>query len=257
MPICKLCKSDTKLLNKSHIIPDFYYRECELYDQIHQLKMMKIDEKTGNLIQIKKQNTGIYDKQILCLTCDNELLGNLESYLRPFFFGGPIGIVGNPDFKKYIDKNGRKYIQITNISYMKAKLGLLSILWRASISNNEFFKPVKLDSTTQELLRLMLLNKDPKEINVLPTVCLSILGQNQSFKQVIAAPRLLNHSHGSGYIFLMSGIFLLFYVSHNFTDEQLEKNSISSKNHMIIHEIDDGDGLAWILSYFGLKSENK
>ena len=71
MPTCNLCKSDTQLLNKSHIIPDFYYRECELYDQKHQLKMMKIDEKTGKLIQLKKQNTGIYDKQILCSTCDN------------------------------------------------------------------------------------------------------------------------------------------------------------------------------------------
>lgn len=255
MPTCNLCKSDTQLLNKSHIIPDFYYRECELYDQKHQLKMMKIDEKTGKLVQLKKQNTGIYDKQILCSTCDNELLGKLESYLRPFFFGGPIGIVGNPDFKNYIDKNGRKYMQITNISYLKAKLGLLSILWRASISNNEFFKSVKLESEIQEMLRLMLLNKDPKEIKVLPIVCLSILRQNQSYKQVIAAPRLLNHSHGSGYIFLMSGIFLLFYLDHSFTDEQLERNSISPKNGMIIHEIDDGDGLGWILSYFGLKQK--
>jgi hypothetical protein len=215
---------------------------------------MRIDAKTGKLVQYKRLNTGLYDKQILCSSCDNGLLGNYESYLKPFFFGGPIGIKDNPDFKKCKDKKGRKHILIKNISYERAKLGLLSILWRSSISNNEFFKSVKLDPTTQETLRLMLLNNDPKEINVLPTICWSILGQNQSFKQVVAAPRPLNHSNGSGYVFLLGGIFLLFYISHNFTDEQLESNCISPNRHMVIQEIDDGDGLGWILSYFGLKN---
>jgi hypothetical protein len=257
MSTCQLCKNEKILLKKSHIIPDFYYRECKLYNDNHQLKLMKATTPTQKFEQIKNLNSGIYDKNILCSSCDNELLGQLESYLRPFFFGGTIGTVGNPDFKHYIGTNKRKFIQLTNISYTKAKLGLLSILWRASISKNDFFASVKLDSEIEEELRFMLLNKEPKEIHKFPIVCLSILGQHESFLQVIAAPRKLNDKHGSGFIFLLGGIFILFYISHKFTDVELERNSLSPKNKMTIVEIDDGDGLGWILSYFGLKSKKK
>ena len=247
---------DQKLLNKSHIIPDFFYRECNLYDSNHQLKIMKAEKNDAKFIQNKKkQNTGVYDRNILCTSCDNDLLGRLESYLKPFFFGGPIGIDGNPEFKNFIDPKGKKFIQISNISYSRTKLGLLSILWRASISKQEFFQSVKIDLTTQEELSLMLLKNDPKKISKFPIMCLSILGQNKSFVQVIAAPQKMKNQYGAGFVFLMGGIFFLFYISHNFTSKELERNSISPKNRMTIFEIDDGDGLGWILSYFGFKKD--
>lgn len=255
MPTCKLCQTDQKLLNKSHIIPDFYYRDCELYDGNHQLRIMKADGNVPKFIPDKKRiNTGIYDRNILCSTCDNERLGKLESYLRPFFFGGQIGVEGNPVFKNFIDPKGKKFIQLTNISYLKAKLGLLSILWRASISKQEFFKSVTLDSTTKEELRLMLLNQDPSEISRFPVVCLSIIGQNKSFLQVIAAPQKMKNQYGSGFVFLMGGIFFLFYISHNFYNDDLERNTISPTNKMTIFEIEE-DGMGWILSYFGFKKK--
>lgn len=255
MAKCNLCKKDTTLLKKSHIIPDFYYRECRLYDENHHLKLLKADRTTRKIEHHKTQNSGIYDKGILCSSCDNIVLGKLESYLRPLFFGGTIGVEGNPTFTNYKDSKGKKYIQCTNISYSKAKLGLLSILWRASISQNPFFKDVKLSTGIQEELRIMLLENDPKEITKIPIICLSVLGQNDSFLEVIAEPRKLDDSHGSGFAFLLGGMFILYYLTHNFTIEQLENKSISPKRCMTIIQINDGDGLDWIMSFLGLHNK--
>jgi hypothetical protein len=252
MTICKLCKKNTTLLKRSHIIPDFYYRECRLYDENHQLELLQANRTTRKIEHHKIQNSGIYDKGILCSTCDNKVLGKLESYLRPLLFGGIIGIEGNPTFKNFIDPKGKKYIQCTNISYIKAKLGLLSILWRASISQNPFFKDVKLGAELEEELRIMLLENDPKEITKIPIICLSIVSQKEFFQEVIAQPRKLDDSHGSGFAFLLGGMFLLYYLTHNFTLEQLEYQSISPNKCMTIIQIDDGDGLDWIMSFLGL-----
>ena len=65
----------------------------------------------------------------------------------------------------------------------------------------------------------------------------------------------MKNQYGAGFVFLMGGIFFLFYISHNFTSKELERNSISPKNRMTIFEIDDGDGLGWILSYFGFNKD--
>jgi hypothetical protein len=252
MTTCTLCKKDTLLLKRSHIIPDFFYRETNLFDDKHQLKLIQANQKTKKLDPLNKQNTGFYDKNILCSNCDNNIIGRLESYLKPLLFGGNIGIVDNPIFKNYRDSKGRPFVQCTNISYDKAKLALLSILWRGSISKNKFFRDMKLNPEQQEELRCMILNNDPKEINKYPIVCLSILGQNKSFNEVIAEPKKFNHHKGTGVSILAGGIFILFYLSHTFSDIELERYSISPYRTMTIIEIDDGKGLDWILTYIGL-----
>lgn len=252
MTTCTLCKKDTLLLKRSHIIPDFFYRETNLFDDKHQLKLIQANQKTKKLDPLNKQNTGFYDKNILCSNCDNNIIGRLESYLKPLLFGGNIGIVDNPIFKNYRDSKGRPFVQCTNISYDKAKLALLSILWRGSISKNKFFRDMKLNPEQQEELRCMILNNDPKEINKYPIVCLSILGQNKSFNEVIAEPKKFNHHKGTGVSILTGGIFILFYLSHTFSDIELERYSISPNRTMTIIEIDDGKGLDWILTYIGL-----
>jgi hypothetical protein len=252
MTTCTLCKKDTLLLKRSHIIPDFFYRETNLFDDKHQLKLIQANQNTKKLDPLNKQNTGFYDKNILCPNCDNNIIGRLESYLKPLLFGGNIGIVDNPIFKNYRDTKGRPFVQCTNISYDKAKLALLSILWRGSISRNKFFREMKLNPEPQEELRCMILNNDPKEINKYPIVCLSILGQNKSFNEVIAEPKKFNHHKGTGVSILTGGIFILFYLSHTFSDIELERYSISPNRTMTIIEIDDGKGLDWILTYIGL-----
>lgn len=252
MTTCALCKKETVLLNRSHIIPEFFYRGTNLFDDKHQLRLIQANQKTKRLEPLNKQNTGFFDKKILCQNCDNNIIGRLESYLKPLLYGGNIGIIDNPIFKNFRDSNGRPFVQCTNLSYEKTKLGLLSILWRGSVSKNKFFDEMKIDPCQQNELRCMILNNDPKEINKYPIVCLSILGQNKSFNEVIAEPKKFNHQKGSGITLLIGGVFILFYLSHTFSDMELERYSISLNRTMTILEIDDGKGLDWILTYIGL-----
>jgi hypothetical protein len=100
------------------------------------------------------------------------------------------------------------------------------------------------------------INCGTKGITKIPIICLSLVNQNESFLEVIAQPRKLEDSHGSGFAFLLGGIFFLYYLTHNFTLEQLEHQSISPKKSMTIIQIDDGDGLDWIMSFIGLNKKH-
>ena len=214
--------------------------------------MYSVEPTTKHLKIKKSQYTGIYEKDILCRNCDNILIGKLESYLKAAFFGGQTGKNDTPVFHNYISKNGKKYVLCKNISYNKTKLGLLSILWRASISKNDFFKNTKLSPIQGEELRLMILYNDPGEINKYPIVSLSIIEPNHVYTEIIAEPRTFKHNKGSGYSILIGGIFFLVYLDHSFTTTELSKYSISPNKTMPIMQVEDNDGLDWILSYIGL-----
>lgn len=71
---CRLCLRDKVLIRRSHIFPDFLYKE--LYDEKHRLHKVKLPGKSvGYYTQ-----TGEYDRHLLCADCDNNILGRLDSY---------------------------------------------------------------------------------------------------------------------------------------------------------------------------------
>ncbi len=74
---CKLCLNDEKLVKKSHIIPDFMYKD--IFDKKHKLYEVTVT-KDKDIIKDKLSQTGGYEEQILCQSCDNEVLGKLEGY---------------------------------------------------------------------------------------------------------------------------------------------------------------------------------
>ena len=84
---CKLCNQTKPLLNKSHIIPDFFYVQAGLYNQKHQIHKIDVQKFIKNK-GVSLIPTGVYEKGILCKECDNNLLGRLETYGRKVLFGG-------------------------------------------------------------------------------------------------------------------------------------------------------------------------
>lgn len=127
---CRLCLRELPLLKRSHIIPDFYYRAGGLFDENHQLHKIQIS-KLVKENKTKLISDGIYDSNILCTNCDNEILGNLERYASKFFFGIPEEEEHLQ--KKYIEDIKGQWLEFKGVSYKKLKLHLLSILWRAAI----------------------------------------------------------------------------------------------------------------------------
>lgn len=149
--ICKLCQEDTKLLKKSHIIPDFMYKE--IYDEKHFLYRGS----AKNLDKMQTVPTGEYDSNILCKNCDNEIIGSYESYGSGVFFDG-LPQSNCPTFKSG-KINDIHVTLFENLEYDKFKLFLLSLLWRASISNRKFFKNVNLGDDEERIRKLLLSGK--------------------------------------------------------------------------------------------------
>jgi len=252
MSKCKLCNLETTLLKKSHIIPEFFYRECNLFDKKHQITVSEANSQTKEIQHKSKLNTGLYDREILCGGCDNKIIGKLESYLKPLFYGGDIGYADNPVFTNYKDAKGKPFVLVSNMSYSKTKLGMLSILLRSSWSRQQLFKDVNLGSDNEEELRYMIYNSDSGYIEKFPIIFLSVLGQKRSYGEVIAQPKQFRHDKGSGIGFLLGGLFILFYIEHNYTYLELEHSSMTPNGTMVINEIME-DGLGWIKTFLGLQ----
>ena len=157
MAMCSLCLQDKELIKRSHIIPDFMYQE--IFDDKHRLVRFSKD----NFPRHSTPPTGEYESDLLCADCDNRLLGGFESYGRQVLYGGNIPV----QMQNFRQSDGLTFTQVTGINYLKFKLFLLSLLWKASISKRDFFKNVQL-GPYQEILRKMLLEKNPESHNAFP-----------------------------------------------------------------------------------------
>src|SRR5262245_18984532 len=137
---CRLCCLTKPLLKRSHIIPDFMYKG--LYDSKHRINKVAPASLLRGRPRIERPRTGEYEADILCNTCDNNILGSYESYAQLLYERkrAPANLIT----KEFTNSTGFSFTQLVNIDYTRFKLFLLSILWRASISSRPFFKEVKL-----------------------------------------------------------------------------------------------------------------
>lgn len=154
---CKLCTKDKKLI-KAHIFPDFLYKNLGLYfpDQKGQGRVHKAKFSDRHFHYNKKGLPDeLYDPSILCQECDNYFNEEFENYAKTILFDNI-----NGSKVKFTD-TGIELRTFINIDYVKFKLFMLSIFWRASISSK--FEGIKLSSNDEEELRLMFVNKEAKE----------------------------------------------------------------------------------------------
>lgn len=149
--ICLLCGNE-KILIKAHIIPR------KLYNPLKDGKDAPIIYPTTLTKRWKQSQSGIYDDKILCRECDGNLLGPWDNYaqallLEPF------------EAKNYILQTGKRYFyKKEKIDYVKLKLFFMAVLWRASITNENFFFEVNVGSW-ESVLKDMILKADPGTAN--------------------------------------------------------------------------------------------
>lgn len=244
---CRLCLKDRDLLKRSHIIPDFMYQE--LYDEKH--KIIKLSPKNpANFVKIP---TGEYDSNILCEACDNGIIGKLEDYGSKVLYGSTLPIDQQPKFSAYCNEQGVEYTFVENIRYTDFKLFLLSILWRAGISNRKFFENISLGPYEEEL-RLMILKKDAKDIEAFPCIILSMRNDVDWAKEVHVQPVCKKESLGNRYSFVISGTVYMFYAPSYYGPEELRGFYINKTNETRILHTPDGEGEKYIKTMLGLIS---
>ncbi|MFV5691781.1 hypothetical protein ACM55K_07140 [Flavobacterium sp. LT1R49] len=204
---CKLCLSDNiELLSESHIIPRFFH--YGLKDDKKKYNLMMPDKFIEGKRQHWQNPSGaMYEGNLLCKNCDNVIIGSLETNLSKILIENEENY-NKEDF--YTDDKNIEFKIYKNIDYKKFKLGLLSILWRTSISNLEFFKEVNLTLVNSENIRLMLLNNEAKNIEDYPII--SYLLNKVDEKNLIINPRYLNENGNEYCKLIINGYVFLFII---------------------------------------------
>lgn len=220
---CQLCHSNQKLLKKSHIIPDFMYEG--LFDNKHFTLYVNIDE----MQVIGKKPTGIYDKNILCHKCDNEVIGKYESYSSKILKNGKLSERLKPIVTKYTKEKDVGKISLENIDYTKFKLFLLSMLWKGHISKNVFFKDIDLGQKYSEQIRTMLLKGDPGKETDFETL---IVFYKKDFlpAKMLTPPRRFRMEKSICYLIHIQGISFIYKVSTGYKLDYFDNAKLKKNN---------------------------
>jgi len=152
MPNCKLCLKEVSGLVKSHIIPEFIYKNLGLYNNHGKINLLSPKNiKPNGEFRIKHLASGIYDNGLLCSDCYNRIIGSLETYANKILFTE----VGKLKITK-ININGKDYKRLEDLDYRKFKLFWLSILFRCSITKKSGFNEVSLGPHEEEIRRMLI-----------------------------------------------------------------------------------------------------
>ncbi|PUU68504.1 hypothetical protein DBB36_18410, partial [Flavobacterium sp. WLB] len=204
---CKLClKEDVELLSKSHIIPDFFHvglkNEKGRYSLILPDKYIK-----GRNQHLKNPFGAMFESDLLCATCDNKIISSYETALNSM-------LIENENSNCDFEYGGKNFKIYKNIDYRKLKLGLLSILWRASIAKNEMFEQINIRTEHEEKLRLMILNNDAKDVEDYP---IFIYLFDKDDEKLITNPRFLDDNPNQKAQFIINGYMFIFIIGKDST----------------------------------------
>lgn len=207
---CKLCLNENvDLLTRSHIIPKFLFEDMKdennSFIQIEPNKYVK-----GRKQHIKKPRDAFHESNILCGNCDGIVLKEYEDYLK-LVFHSTTKSVSRPLFVKRVqEKRGFNILHIENVNYKLYKLGFLSILWRASISNLNFFNIVNLGPHS-ELIRKILLKGEQFDESEYPFFTSFFNQINDEYQVVLPITKfkMYNYTH---YRFIINGLDIIFMI---------------------------------------------
>lgn len=163
---CKLCDNEAELQN-SHIIPEHVYGK--LYDDKHRYSGITLDGDT------KLEQKGLRER-LLCRECEQMLNDKYEKYFYDFW-------IRDSALPDSIDTG---CIIITVSDYIKFKLYMLSILYRASISSLNTFSGVSLGVHEDRIKNLLMTESDCENYSIFGTaICNS---DNRIEKRIIIPP---------------------------------------------------------------------
>lgn len=222
MDNCRLCGSQQEKFPKSHIIPEFMYKHIKnAKSQIFRMRMPYGD-------RLKPIHTGFYQKPLLCVACEQKI-GKWESYAEKILNGSPH--VKMPNVVRTEDD----LIQlVSDIDYNKFKLFLLSIIWRASVTNLPFFREVALGREHEERIAKMLINDDAGAEDEYPISLIvpkGLMGANLAIGQPY---KNKTRNNAVRYLFPIGEIIFVYHVSKHGVEILNKMTAIKKNNTMKI-----------------------
>jgi hypothetical protein len=139
--VCRFCKRERKLI-KAHIIP------AAFFDPLRDGKRAPEIHSNTEGVPKKRTPTGIYDPEILCSECDGKFSvweqHAKDVLLANFSIAQPI-----------TDKGKTLGYKIEDFDYAKLKLFVLSVVWRASTSSQDFYDRIDLGPHADRILEML------------------------------------------------------------------------------------------------------
>lgn len=199
--LCALCRK-SRVLSKSHIFPEFLYRD--VYEKDNNLYFTMSNDPTR---RPKRRRKGLYER-LLCPDCEKALF-KYEDYAAKVIFGDtPLAFI-----------EGADGISIQNLDYPKFKLFQLSLIWRAGVTSIQEI-PTKLYGRHPETLRKMLLQGDPGRQYDYGCVMFFLPEAFNLMRRAIIPPDLLNKRIRGCmcYRALFAGMFWTYFMSGHMKD---------------------------------------
>jgi len=214
MKTCSLCRR-TVSLRKSHIIPEFFFKP--LYDEVHRFQWLSTD----TAYKDRYEQKGLREK-LLCDTCE-ATISKYETYVSRLFNGD----------QRISSKREGKLIFLSRIDYKTFKLFLLSILWRAGVSQLLLFRQVSL-GPHEEQLRNMLSQGDPGPFDLYPCVVDCVLHDEIPQFGLIVEPSFTRFEGHRCYRFLFGGFAWAFFVSSHGLPPAVKQRVLTEDGDLVI-----------------------
>jgi hypothetical protein len=229
---CKLCLEEKELIKKSHILSDFLFLNVREEDNM--MLLMNVDSKSKQDANPKKVYTPEFEGGILCANCDNHILGANESYAAYVLYGKGSD-TREPLVQKQKHPDGKLLsLYAENVDYVRFKLFLLGLIWRASISTRPFFKQVTL-GPYEEVIRKMLLEGRSGQRDEFPCV-ISYFHDKDSLPAKVAMAPYKFRKRGIGYVIHLGQLIFMYFISPGSIDADFLEATISPEGALRILE---------------------
>ncbi len=242
---CSLCGEEKPLLEKSHIVSDFLF--ADIFDDKHRIAELRIKDKK---LTDKTVQSSHWESDLLCFSCDNNIISKLEGYAKNKLFVPVI------KYSKKLPPPQENLSEVFDVDNQQIKLFFLSLLWRMSISKNPNYKTVDLGKH-EEIIRQMVFENDPKDVFDYPYIVYSLINQNnfnepESFYRLFYSPQLKRIDCGYEYLMQIPGFLIIIRVS-NVTKKEYTSSSYVGNDKLRVFFLPEKDAKHSVNRFFGRK----
>jgi hypothetical protein len=218
---CRLCDGQ-KPLKESHIIPRFFYKPMEWKEKNFRYQTFGVDSN-----RIITGQGGIKER-LLCEDCEQKF-SVLENYVHKTLYGG-LELA-------FTTLSNRKW-RVSGLDYNKLKLFQLSILWRASVSSQIFFKSVSLGKKHEFSIKKMLLDQDPGPPEKYACILVAIIFENDVINDLMLNPTYVKKGGHRIYRFVFGGFAWAYFVSSHSIPDSVRHAAINKNGNMIVSALE-------------------
>lgn len=218
---CRLC-DEKKPLCESHIISRFFYKPMEWNEKNFRYQILRIH--SNNVIT----GQGGIKERLLCEDCEQKF-SRFEDYVKKVIYGGCELTFHNLSNRIWL---------VSGLDYKKFKLFQLSILWKSSISSQEFYESVKLGVKHESQIRQMLLDQDPGPPEKYACTLISVIYEDNVVGDFMVNPTYVKQDGHRVYRFIFGGFAWAYFVSSHSISDQVRKFVVNQDGEMIVRALE-------------------